>query len=71
LIRAGFAPIVREGAGEEEVAIRAFKVLAALGEAMPHAREVAPALAGELKDNVERVILDKASAARTLTIYSS
>ncbi|AIT05285.1 hypothetical protein MC45_01360 [Sphingomonas taxi] len=71
LIRAGFAPIVREGAGEEEVAIRAFKVLAALGEAMPHAREVAQALAGELKDNVERVMLDKASAARTLTIYSS
>ncbi|GAA3264684.1 hypothetical protein GCM10020258_31410 [Sphingomonas yabuuchiae] len=32
LIRAGFAPIIREGAGEEEVAIRAFKVLHALGK---------------------------------------
>ncbi len=31
LIRAGFAPIIREGAGEEEVAVRAFKVLHAFG----------------------------------------
>lgn len=69
LVRAGFAPIIREGAGEEEVAIRTFKVLAALGEALPHTREVTQALSGELKDNVQREMCSKAALARTLAIY--
>ncbi|WP_322963553.1 DUF2254 domain-containing protein [Sphingomonas fuzhouensis] len=69
LMRAGFAPIVREGAGEEEVAIRAFKVLHALGETLPHALETTQALANELKRNIERVMLDQAALARTLAVY--
>ena len=69
MVRAGFAPIVRDGAGEEEVAIRTFKVLAALDEALPHVGEVTRALANELKQNVERVMLDKAAAERTLAVY--
>ncbi|MEG3090804.1 DUF2254 domain-containing protein [Sphingomonas sp. PB1R3] len=69
LVRAGFAPIVREGAGEEEVAIRAFKVLHALGEALPHARQTTQALGVELKQNVEREMLDQAALARTLAVY--
>ena len=66
LVRAGFAPIIREGSGEEEVAIRTFKVLAALGEEFPDAREVTQTLAGELEQNVEREMRDKAAIARTL-----
>jgi len=69
LVRAGFAPIVREGAGEEEVAIRTFKVLAALKAARPHARETTRALADEMRKNVERVMLDEAAAGRTLAAY--
>ncbi|WP_156818773.1 DUF2254 domain-containing protein [Sphingomonas sp. Mn802worker] len=69
LVRAGFAPIVREGAGEEEVAIRTFKVLAALGDALPHAREITQALASELQDNVECAMRGKAAIARTLAIH--
>jgi uncharacterized membrane protein len=69
LIRAGFAPIVREGAGEEEVAIRTFKVLTALGSVRPHARETTRTLADELKKNVERTMLDEAAADRTLAVY--
>lgn len=69
LVRAGFAPIVREGAGEEEVAIRTFKVLTALGSVRPHARETTRALADELKRNVERKMLDEAAANRTLAVY--
>lgn len=68
LVRAGFAPIVREGAGEEEVAIRAFKILLALGETLPHAGQVTRALADELAQNVARVMLDTAAAARTLAV---
>jgi uncharacterized membrane protein len=66
LVRAGFAPIIREGSGEEEVAIRTFKVLAALGEEFPDAREVTQALVSELEQNVERDMRDKAAVARTL-----
>jgi len=69
MIRAGFTPIVREGAGEEEVAIRAFKILHALGEALPHAVGTTRALAHELRQNVERVMLDQAALARTLAVY--
>jgi hypothetical protein len=69
LIRAGFAPIIREGAGEEEVAIRAFKVLHALGETLPHALPTTQALGNELKQNVERVMCDQAALARTLAVY--
>lgn len=69
LIRAGFAPIIREGAGEEEVAVRAFKVLHALGEALPHALPTTQALGNELKQNIERVMLDQAALARTLAVY--
>ncbi|WP_343525417.1 DUF2254 domain-containing protein [Sphingomonas sp.] len=69
LIRAGFTPIVREGASEEEVAIRTFKVLHALGETLPHALATTRALASELKQNVERVMLDQAARARTLAVY--
>jgi hypothetical protein len=60
---------VREGAGEEEVAIRAFKILHALGEALPHAVVTTRALAHELRQNVERVMLDQAALARTLAVY--
>ncbi|WP_267435691.1 DUF2254 domain-containing protein [Sphingomonas sp. GM_Shp_1] len=67
-VQAGFAPIIREGSGEEEVAIRTFKVLAALGEACPDAREVTRALVSELKQNVEREMRDKAAVARTLAV---
>lgn len=66
LVRAGFGPIIREGAGEDEVAIRTFKVLAALGEMFPDARDVALALAREFGHNVEREMRDKAAVARTL-----
>lgn len=68
LVRAGFAPIVREGAGEEEVAIRAFKILLALGETLPHAGEITRVLADELAENVARVMRDTAAAARTLAV---
>ncbi|WP_268795380.1 DUF2254 family protein [Sphingomonas sp. Leaf23] len=68
MVRAGFAPIVREGAGEEEVAIRAFKILFALGETLPHAGEVTRALTDELAENVARVMLDTAAAAKTLAV---
>ncbi len=68
LVRAGFAPIVREGAGEEEVAVRAFKILLALGETLPHAGEVTRVLADELAENVARVMRDTAAAARTLAV---
>ena len=66
LVRAGFQPIIREGSGEEEVAIRTFKVLAALGDAFPHAREITRALSSELEQNVQREMRDKAAIARTL-----
>jgi uncharacterized membrane protein len=71
LVRAGFAPIIREGSGEEEIAIRTFKVLAALGEAFPDAREVTQALVSELEQNVEREMRDQAAVARTLAALAS
>lgn len=66
MIRDGFAPIVREGAGEEEAAMRALKVLAALGDALPHAAATTRALTAELRRNVERTMQDDAAIARTL-----
>ncbi|PVE60346.1 DUF2254 domain-containing protein [Arthrobacter sp. TPD3018] len=71
LVRAGFAPIIREGSGEEEVAIRTFKVLVALGEAFPDAREATQALVSELEQNVEREMRDQAAVARTLAALAS
>ncbi|MGO1303893.1 MAG: DUF2254 family protein [Sphingomonas parapaucimobilis] len=63
LIRAGFAPIMREGA------IRTFKVLHALGETRPHAFPTTQALTTELKQNIERMMPDQAALARTLAVY--
>jgi uncharacterized membrane protein len=70
-IRAGFAPIIREGAGEEEVAIRTFKVLTALRAALPHAGETAQALANEFEQNIGRTMLDEIARSRTLAAHSS
>jgi uncharacterized membrane protein len=69
LIRAGFAPIMREGAGEDEVTIRTFKVLHALGETLPHALPTTQALTTELKQNIERMMPNQAALARTLAVY--
>ncbi|MFN3775971.1 DUF2254 family protein [Sphingomonas parapaucimobilis] len=69
LIRAGFAPIMREGAGEDEVTIRALKVLHAVGGTRPHAFPTTQALANELKQNVERMMPDQTALARTLAVY--
>lgn len=70
-LRAGFTPIVREGASEEEVAIRSFKVLHALRSTLPHVDDIARALADELKRNVERSMADEAAAARVLAVYET
>lgn len=48
----------------------AFKVLAA-GEAVPHAREVLRAPAGELGDNVEQGMLGTTSFDQTLAVYTA
>ncbi|WP_082467267.1 DUF2254 domain-containing protein [Sphingomonas sp. Leaf25] len=66
MIRDGFVSIIREGAGEEEVAQRVLKILAALGKALPHAGATTHALAEELRRNVRRVMQDEAALARTL-----
>jgi len=67
LMRDGFVAIVRDGAGEEEVAMRAFKVLAAIGTTVPALADVARTLAEELRANVERVMEDPAARARALS----
>ncbi|MEH3040811.1 MAG: DUF2254 domain-containing protein [Sphingomonas paucimobilis] len=66
MIRDGFVPIVRDGAGQEEAAVRALKALAALGEALPHAADTTRALTAELRRNVERAMDSNAAIARTL-----
>ncbi|MGE7204088.1 DUF2254 domain-containing protein [Sphingomonas sp. NPDC019816] len=66
LVRAGLSPILRDGAGDEEVAIRTFKTLAALRETLPHAAATIRDLEAELTANVERMMADEAALARTL-----
>ncbi|KQN82476.1 hypothetical protein ASE90_11045 [Sphingomonas sp. Leaf67] len=68
LIRDGFVPLIREGAGEEEVVIRTRKVLDALGKALPHAADTTRSLSDELLRNVERNIMDGSAVLRALKI---
>ncbi|WP_312491014.1 DUF2254 family protein [Sphingomonas sp.] len=68
LVRGGFVPIIREGAGEEEVVIRTRKVLDALGKALPHGAETTQSLSDELRRNVERNIKDDRALLRALEI---
>lgn len=66
LVRDGFIPLVREGKGEEEVAIRTCKVLDVLGKALPHVAETTRALSDELRRNVEQTIQDDEAIKRVL-----
>ena len=68
LVRGGFVPIIREGAGEEEVVIRTRKVLDALGKVLPHGAETTQSLSDELRRNVERNIKDDRALLRALEI---
>ncbi len=68
LVRDGFVPIVRDGAGEEEVVIRTRKVLDALGRALPHAAATTRSLSNELRRNVDRTIEDNTTIERALGV---
>ena len=68
LVRGGFVPIIREGAGEEEVVIRTRKVLDALGKVLLHGAETTQSLSDELRRNVERNIKDDRALLRALEI---
>lgn len=67
----GFLAIIREGAGEEEVAARTFKALDTLERMLPHVAEQARLLADELARNVEASDMDAAAAARALAARRS
>ena len=70
-MRDGFAAIVREGAGEEEVAIRAFKILAIIGASQPAVADTARELSDELRRNVERRNSDPTLIDRILAVHDA
>lgn len=67
-LRDGFGPIIRDGAGQEEVVVRTCKVLATLRGALPEARTSLIALTGELRQNVAVTMPDGRVRDRTLAI---
>lgn len=66
-----FLPIVREGVGEGEVALRALTVLAALRATLPHADASLRRLAARLRANVARVQGDEDEKARFAAAYAT
>lgn len=58
-----FRPILREGCGEVEVAIRLTKTLAALHDGLPHAAAPLRAMAERVAARIERTLEDPADAA--------